>query len=118
MTAQQRETRAAANKSEVRAPRFPLHVRVRYRPLGATDWNVGRIENISRSGVLFWTERLLPVETPLELLFVLPLGDRAPGVVCRGRIVRSVLAPSTDEAPGLAASISSYRFVRGRAASV
>ena len=89
---------------------------VRYRSVGATRWREGRIENISRSGVLFWTEHLLPVETPLELLFVLPLAGIAPGIVCRGRIVRTVPPPARQEPAGLAATISTYRFVRGQTA--
>lgn len=98
-----------------RAPRFPVHVPVRYRSVGGTGWSEGRMENISRSGVFFWTTHLLAVETPLELLFALPLGDMAPGIVCRGRIVRTVSAAGREAAPGLAATISSYRFVRGGA---
>ena len=96
-----------------RAPRFALHLPLRYRSIGAAQWLVGRIENISRSGVLFWTDRLLEVDTHLEMSFVLPLSDTHPEVVCRGRIVRTVLPQGGQAPPGLAATISAYRFVRG-----
>lgn len=99
-------------KRAQRAPRFPVHVPVRYRSAGAEQWSEGRIENISRSGVLFWTEQLLPVETPVELLFELPFGQMRPGVVCCGRIVRAVSSLGGETSPIVAASISRYRFVR------
>jgi hypothetical protein len=86
---------------------------LRYRTIGAAEWREGRIENISRSGVLFWTDHRLDADTRLEMSFVLPLIGNPPGVVCRGHIVRTVL-PNGQQAPvGLAATISTYRFVRG-----
>ena len=100
-----------------RAPRFALHWPLRYRSIGAAQWLVGRIENISRSGVLFWTDQALEVDTHLEMSFVLPLVDTHPEVVCRGRIVRTVL-PKGHRAPsGLASTISFYRFVRDKNAA-
>lgn len=100
-----------------RARRFALHLSLRYRSIGAAQWCEGRIENISRSGVLFSTDQPLAVDTPLEMRFVLPLIDAPPGVVCRGRIVRSVLPNGHQAAPGLAATISAYRFVRAKNAA-
>ena len=100
-------------KDGVRAQRFTLPLPLRYRPVGAAQWREGRIENISRSGVLFWTEHPLEVDTRLEMSFMLPVIDTAPCIVCRGRIVRTV-PPQEQQAPsGLAAAFSSYRFVRG-----
>ena len=96
-----------------RAPRFALHFPLRYRSIEAAQWLVGRIENISRTGVLFWTDQPLEIDTPLEMSFVLPLADTHPEVVCRGRVVRTVLPQGHQVPPGLAATISSYRFVRG-----
>lgn len=95
-----------------RARRFALHLSLRYRSIGAAQWREGRIENISRSGVLFWTDQLLDVDTRLEMSFVLPLIDH-PLVVCRGHIVRTVLPNGDPSHLGLAATISAYRFVRG-----
>jgi hypothetical protein len=95
-----------------RARRFALHLSLRYREVGASDWREGRIENISRSGVLFWTEHLLDRNTPLEMSFGLADGSAGARVVCRGRIVRTVV-PRGGEAPaGLAATISRYHFRR------
>lgn len=96
-----------------RARRFALHLFLRYRSVGATDWCEGRIENISRSGVLFWTEHPLRMDTRLEMTFVLPAIEAPPGIVCRGHIVRTVLPKARHALPGLAVTISAYRFVRG-----
>jgi hypothetical protein len=96
-----------------RARRFALHLSLRYRSIGAVQWHDGRIENISRSGVLFWTDHPLESDTPLELSFVLPLSDNPPEVICRGRIVRTVPPQGHRASSGLAATISIYRFVRG-----
>jgi hypothetical protein len=90
---------------------------LRYRSIGASQWREGRIENISRSGVLFWTDDPLEVDTRLEMSFVLPLNDAPPAVVCRGHIVRTVLPKGHQAAPGLAATISAYRFVRDKNAA-
>jgi hypothetical protein len=101
-----------------RARRFDLHLSLRYRSVGAKRWRQGRIENISCSGVLFWTDQPLEVDTPLEMSFVLPFPRRPPDVVCRGRIVRRVQPSRGDGHAGVAATIAAYRFVRGRSASV
>jgi hypothetical protein len=74
----------------------------------------GRIENISRSGVLFRTERPLPVDTALEMTFALPVGPDAPGLHCRGRVVRTVGAIGGLAPPGIAATISAFRFLPHR----
>jgi hypothetical protein len=55
------------NKDAARAPRFRVEVPLRYRPLGSTRWQVGRIENISRSGVLFRAPDPMEVNTRLEM---------------------------------------------------
>ncbi len=97
-----------------RAPRFPVRLPLRYRSIGATQWIDGQVENISRSGVLFRAANLVAVDTPVEMSFVLPVGG-GPGVICRGRVVRTV-PPRADAAPaGLAVTIATYQFVRATA---
>jgi hypothetical protein len=95
-----------------RAPRFSLTRPVRYRSVGALGWSVGTTENISCSGLLFHPAAVLPIGTPLEMVFALAPG--APEIVCRGRVVRA----STDGPgePALGATITGYRFVREAAA--
>ena len=93
-----------------RAPRFAFDLPLRYRPIGATAWQEGRTENISRSGVLFLADHVMEVDTRIEMTFVLPVTGRSSQVVCRGRVVR-IVPPRVDEArPGLAATISRYRL--------
>jgi len=69
------------------------------------------MENISRSGVLFRTPAVLDVDTEVDICFVLPLPRARPAVLCRGRVVRTVL-PAEGRPPGLAVTIARYRFRR------
>lgn len=89
---------------------------LRYRLTGAILWHEGRIENISRSGVLFRAEQPLAPNAAVEMSFVLPVERSSePGaeVICHGHIVRTLLAQAT-EGPAMAATISDYCFSRGR----
>ncbi|MFB3921786.1 MAG: PilZ domain-containing protein [Terriglobia bacterium] len=95
-----------------RASRFPVELPLRYRPLGELGWVEGRTINVSRSGVLFAVDELLPEETPIELAFDLPPemgGGPGEGVTCRGQVVRTILPPSTDDPPAVAVSIAGFR---------
>lgn len=94
-----------------RARRFPFALPVQYRPVGDTAWHDGQMENISRSGVLFRTPAVLDVDTEVDICFVLPLPRARPAVLCRGRVVRTVL-PAEGRPPGLAVTIARYRFRR------
>ncbi len=98
-----------------RAPRFEIHAPLRYRPSGKMGWSKGRMENISRSGVLFRAEQLVDVDAQVEMSFVLPVeivGEGAAEVFCQGTVVRTMLPPTTDAPPALAARILDYRFMR------
>ena len=99
-----------------RAPRFDLRVPVRYRALGGDDWHEGSSENMSRTGLLFRTDRLLPVSTAVEMLVTLPVGPGGAEIRCRGSVVRAVPPASPDSLPALAATISNFRFLRGSGA--
>ena len=100
-----------------RAPRYPIQTTLQYRLSGETTWSDGRTENISRSGLLFRAGNLLEVNAPIEMSFVLPVemaGEAAVKVSCRGRIVRAIPPVVMRPWLGLAATISDYRFVRGK----
>jgi hypothetical protein len=93
-----------------------MDVPLRYRAVGEPDWCSGQAANISRSGVLFRAERVLPPDTPVELVLRLPLkllGQIAADVVCSGEVVRIIESPAQPAA--LAATIARFRFVRGEA---
>jgi hypothetical protein len=98
-----------------RATRFMISIPLKYRPSGATDWRDGRTENISRSGVLFRTDHLMPAQTPIEFLMALPdpIADGAT-VICRGRIVRTEPPNPDDPRPAVAATISGYRITHAQ----
>jgi hypothetical protein len=98
----------------MRAPRFPLHLPVRYRRMGDVEWRRGETENISRSGVLIRSHDPVEVDATVELLVALDArnagSDRAE-VLCSGRVVRTV-SPSHDySCPGSAIAIDEFNFL-------
>lgn len=52
-----------------RAVRHPLNIPLRYRLEGQEDWIAGETLNLSESGVLFLTERMLELNTMVEITF-------------------------------------------------
>lgn len=95
----------------MRASRFPLHLPVRFRPIGAPDWRDGKTENVSSSGVLLHVRDPPRVDTTVE--FSLTLDGSEPGmrgeVAGRGRVVRVVPPAELPEA-GFAIAIEQYNF--------
>jgi len=115
-TTQARFARLSARLSPFRAQRFKLNLPLKYRPVGENAWRLGTTENISRSGVLFRAEEMMPANAQLEINLVLPVeiaGLSAAEVVCRGEVVRSVEAESPSLHPALAAKILQYHFQHG-----
>ena len=101
--------------SEPRAARFPIHMTMRYRTPGETDWLEGETENISRSGLLFRAPQMLEVNTPVELKFNLPLevgGEQGALVLSLGRVVRTVMPPTSDVLPAAGVKFLNYRMLR------
>jgi len=96
-----------------RAPRIPVETPVHFRPIGQTRWCQGTTFNMSQSGVIFRTDRLLDAESLVQMAFALPpevagrAGTRTK-VFCRGRIVRTVMPATSDGYPHLAAEILDY----------
>jgi hypothetical protein len=107
-----RDPDVVMDKDGGRPRRVALHLPLRYRSVGDPGWHEARTENISRVGVLFRTTEPLEIDTQVEMTFVLPAPPSQPEILCRGRIVRTVL-PDRQGRVGLAATISAYRFVRG-----
>jgi PAS domain S-box-containing protein len=99
-----------------RAQRFQLHLPLRYRRLGETQWHVGKTENISRSGLLFQSDDVLQPNSQLEISLVLPAeiaGLAGTEVVCRGEVVRTIERQGESVSPALAARILQYHFQHG-----
>ena len=117
--------RASANESAAkphlvssapRSQRFKLHLPLKYRSVGDEAWRAGTTENISRSGLLFRAEEVMPVNVQIEISLVLPaeIAGLSPAeVVCRGEIVRTVEQERAGLGPALAAKILQYQFQHG-----
>jgi hypothetical protein len=68
-----------------RAQRFPIQARLQYRKSGMAEWLQAKTVNMSRTGILFQTEEILPEKTILDIRLDLP----AKGTLsCFGRVVR------------------------------
>ncbi len=96
-----------------RAARFQIRLPIRYRLAGDPDWRSGVTENISRSGILFRTDTVLPLDTPLDLILLLPgmvAGEPTSRVRCQGAIVRTVPPPTPEDEPGAAARVTGYEL--------
>jgi PAS domain S-box-containing protein len=109
-----------AKISPFRAPRFDLHLPLKYRMVGESNWRDGTTENISRSGMLFQAEESLSPSAQLEINLVLPAeiaGLAAAEVVCRGEVVRTVEGESPTVNHALAAKIIQYHFQHGSRAA-
>ena len=109
-------TASTGKKTPFRARRFNLHLPLRYRLLGETNWRPGTTENISRSGLLFQAQEMLAPNAQLEINLVLPseiAGLAATEVVCRGEVVRSIGPQDPKLSPALAAKILQYQFQHG-----
>jgi len=115
-SAEPQPTAHARHAPPARAQRFSLHLPLKYRRLGETQWHVGTTENISRSGVLFQADDVLQPNSVLEINLVLPAeiaGLSGTEVVCRGEVVRTVDRKGPAVSPALAARILQYHFQHG-----
>jgi PAS domain S-box-containing protein len=119
MSTQSAEVQPAVRTKEnppTRAQRFQLHLPLRYRRIGEKQWHIGTTENISRSGLLFQADQLLPPSVQVEINLVLPAeiaGLSETEVVCRGEVVRAVETHNNETNAALAARILQYHFQHG-----
>jgi PAS domain S-box-containing protein len=110
---------AAARGPELplsRAPRFQLHLPLKYRRLDEDKWHDGETRDISRSGLLFRAEDALQPNIQLEINLVLPseiAGLSPTEVICRGEVVRTIEPLGKEMSPALAAKILQYHFQHG-----
>jgi PilZ domain-containing protein len=91
--------------------RFPLHLQVSLKT--PTEEHHAKTIDISAGGILFHTEAVINVDTPVQFTIEMPgeaLGADQPVLVnCQGRVVRS-----SQEATGrsVAVVIDEYQFER------
>jgi hypothetical protein len=99
-----------------RPPRFLVAAPVVWRPRGAGGWLEGVSVNVSRSGVLMQTDRVLPAGTPIEIVIALSRLDipdyEVADVACAGRVVRTERGRGGRLACRMAATIDSYSLIR------
>ena len=100
----------------MRARRFSIQVPLQYRFCGEPVWREGHTENISRSGVLFWSESMIEIGARVELKLMLPVeirrDDSGAVIKCQAQIVRNAHAQTPVAKPTLAAKILDYQFMR------
>ena len=100
---------------KVRALRFPIEARLRYRIGGELAWTEGATINISRSGILFRTTKEIPPHTMLQMQVVFPgelTGYGSTNIFCWGPVVRNERTGAEGSGPRLAAAIIKYRFIQ------
>jgi len=110
-------SRLFKRQSPERLERLPTDERLHFRRVGDFAWNLGRMVNISRSGILFHAGKAVDVNTPVEMEFVQPpaLGGKAEDLVhCRAKIVRTLMPVTSDARPVLAARFSKYHVFGGQ----
>ncbi|HEV2022132.1 MAG TPA: PilZ domain-containing protein, partial [Terriglobales bacterium] len=98
------------------APRFAVHLPLRYRVAGEDQWSSGALENVSRSGLLFHADQALPANAQIEITLTLPVewaGRAAPEVLCRAEVVRLAKAKEKVPPPAFAARILDYSLLNG-----
>jgi PAS domain S-box-containing protein len=98
------------------APRFTVHLPMRYRIAGDDHWSSGTLENVSRSGLLFHADQALPARAQIEITLTLPVelaGRQAPEVLCKAEVVRLAKAKERVSAPAFAARILDYSLLSG-----
>jgi hypothetical protein len=98
-----------------RAMRYGIGTSIQYRVRGEHKWCEGTMQNISTTGVLLGTDRLLNIGDTIEMRFVLPVqleGERAAEVLCRGLVIRA--APDAESAStiNVGARILNSRLLR------
>jgi hypothetical protein len=104
-------SRLFKRQSPERLERLPTDERLHFRKAGDFAWSLGRMVNISQTGILFHAGKMVDVNTPVEMEFVQPpmLGGKAEDLVhCRAKIVRAIVPEVPDSRLVLAAKFSKY----------
>jgi hypothetical protein len=102
------------SESADRKERFETEVAINFRKVGEYAWSMGKISNVSRSGVLFRAVNSIGPSTPLEMEFVAPteFGKEAGQLVaCRGKVVRMFPPPPDDRRATMAATFTKFQIV-------
>ena len=98
-----------------RAHRYPIGAIMRYRIIGEKRWHVGKVENISSTGVLFRGEHVVQVDSSIEVTVNMSRGlteRHSSKIVSRGKVVRVTPDEADPESIVMAAALSRLRILR------
>jgi hypothetical protein len=102
-------------KMIARAQRFPIQAMMHYRIVGENRWYAGTVDNMSSTGVLFHGERVVSVNSSIEVTVNVP-GSLAAGhsskMVSRGKVVRVAPGISNPDCILMAAELFRLRILR------
>jgi len=106
----------------IRAERITTKQALLYRSPGEIAWHRANTENISRSGVLFKGDKIMPVNKPvemaLELVCLTPMKlASVANVLWYGNVVRTVQPGASDTASAIAATLSEFTFLSDKSSS-
>lgn len=96
------------NRWVARATRHELRLPLRYRLEGEEDWRQGETINISSSGLLFYLNELLEVNTNVEIIFETSRIGLLHAIPQQARVVRRVLSNWPETRLILAAKFCIY----------
>lgn len=100
-------------KMIARAQRFPIRAAMHYRIVGEDRWYAGTVDNMSSTGVLFHGERVIAVNSSIEVTVNVP-GSAAAGhsskMASRGKIVRITRGDTDRERTTMAAALYHLRI--------
>lgn len=93
------------------ARRLSSFIPILFRLQGEEVWELGAVETLSGSGVLFRSRSFLDHETPLEVKVIIPgatLGSQPVRLLCRAEVLRSLKASPIESR--VTARFSSFQF--------
>ena len=103
------------SETPARQPRFEVVVPINFRRTGEFSWNMGKTNNLSRTGVLFRAVLPLKPESKVEFEFVAPpeFGTEAGEMLsCRAQVVRLSPPPPNDRRASMAAKFAKIQILR------
>lgn len=103
----------AGQEQERAARRHPMHLPVRYRPLGDDLWLAGMAANVSSSGILLRCPRTLPLGSAMEIALSLPVAadlDSTVDVLYIAVVVRLLAPKGPNGLPAMAARFLKHQY--------
>ncbi len=92
--------------------RYSLHLPVRFRTEGETEWHVGTTEQVSLSDVTIRAYAAPPPSSPIDIVIALPSTGLASSgcLLGHGRVVPVSSADAADGEPVFGVTVSKFRL--------